>query len=176
MATFDDPRISAILRGRREIRRVPFPTGKADAPKIEIGVRILTDDEQDIARLNAQRYVERVGCKIVIDPEMFDRAYQREVVSLAFFDVDTITAKDPRPFFPDADAVRSLDPVLVVSLFEIYADQQDYVNPALSLSPEQITELRDRLGKEQSAEGLLSVLDARSLRSLLRSMGAALAK
>lgn len=172
MSRFDDPRITQMLEGRRAIRTLPFPGCEDQANPPKIGFRILLGDEGDRASVEAQRYIEKIGAKIPIDPEMYDRELIRQQLALCCIDPDS-DPKNPRPFFPDADEVRRLDVVIQRALWQCYLDHLDFVDPSVSLTAEQVAELRDRLGKEQSAEAMLSVLDARSLRSLVRSMASA---
>lgn len=166
MADFSDPRIARVLAGRRDVLRVPFPGTERDASPVEVGIRILLDDELDDARLEAVRYLKAKKFDVQIDPEILDRAIVREVISRACVDPE----KPDRPFFASAEQVRQLDAVLVATFHQHYLDHADEVNPTLRLTEEGADELAERLGKEQGASVLLSSLDAPTLRSLVRTL------
>lgn len=174
MATFDDARITEILKGRRAVRRVPFPGPGVD-DGVEIGVRLLADQEIDDARLEAQRYIER-RCRLVkldytkvieADEEALQRACEQEIVFRAFVDPDT---DPPRPFFSTLAQVRSLDSVTLRSLIDVYLDHQEVVLPGVTLSDEDVEKLVDALGKGQEPQGVLAHFAPSTLRLFVRSM------
>ena len=181
MNTFDDRRVQEILKGRRASRVLPFP---GDDERT-IGIRLLADQEIDNARLDALVHLSRHMPAIpemslerlcLVDPELLDREVQRQVIYKAFVNPDTIKNPEPEPFFADPDDVRGLDSVMVETLHQAYLNHQEYANPQSTLTDEQVDELVDTLGKEQSGPDILSLLDARSLRILVHSMAARLAK
>lgn len=169
MARFDDEAIARFLRGRREVARIPFP----GLPKTEVGVRILTDDQLDAARLSAAAYCKKRGADVSIDPEFFDRAVQREIVALAIVDPDA-PADEPRTFFASAEDVRQLDASILLTLWQSYLAHADAVSPLRKLDESEVRDLVEALGKGSPPAGLLSGLDAGSLRRLSISLALAL--
>lgn len=174
-------RISAMLRGRRSIRTLdlPWAPNEEEAEVIEVGVRILLDDEIDDARLDAVQYVQGrakarrldLNAMLAVDPEIVDREITRQLIFRAFVQPkEDLEKKDHLPFFPAPQAVRQLDSVMVETLFETYIDQQNYVNPLRTIDEDEARELVDALGKEHGAEVILSQYDAPSLRSLLHTL------
>ena len=174
---FDDVAIQGILQGRRVIGRAAFP-GQAG---VTIGVRLLSDRDIDLARFEAQIYLE-AQCKkvqltlasfVAVDPESLDREHQRQVLLRAFVDPDTPVER-PTMFFSDISQVRSLDSVLVTQLWEIYVDHQDTVNPRLRLTEEGVESLVEGLKEPQSATLILAGFDRPTLVSLVRSLASRL--
>jgi len=176
---FDDAKIQAIILGRRVIGRSQFP-GTSD---IDIGVQLLSERQIDLARFEAQMYLEAQAKKVQlplltfvqIDPESLDREHQRQVILSAFVDMDTSVDLPPdrRPtFFRNIEEVRSLDSVLTQQLWEIYVDWQDVVNPRLNLTEEEVGELVASLKDEQTAKVILAPLDRETLTGLVRSLAA----
>lgn len=181
MSTFDDQRVQEILKGRKAARVLPFPGEDSKT----IGVRLLTDEEIDHARLDALVYISRhmpaipelsLERLLFADPELLDREVQRQVIHKAFVNPDQINDPAPDPFFLDPDDVRRLDSVMIETLHQVYLNHQEYANPLSDITEEQAEELVDALGKGPNAPDILSLLDARSLRILVRILGARLAK
>lgn len=169
MATFDDEQIQAMIAGRRRTRRVPFPVVEG----VDIGLRLLTEDELDDARTEAVEYAKRKKFDPLLDPESITRAIQREILSRACVDPDD-PSDDPRPFFSSSESVRKLDAPMVAYLFSNYAELGEIVSPWRSLDEGARGALLEALGKEPSAPEMLSTLDRSSLASLCRSMASAL--
>lgn len=177
MARFTDERVQAIVAGRRSVGRVAFP-GQTD---VEVGVRLLTERDIDLARFEAQMYLERQAKKLRLDmvdlvrtdPESLDREHQRQVILAAFVDPDS-PAERPRSFFDDIEQVRSLDSVLTQRLWELYVEWQDTVNPRYSLTEEEVTALLDALKDEPVAKVLLGTFERETLQSLVRFLGSQL--
>lgn len=174
MARFSDEDVSKILLGPAAVSRVAFPMAQG----IEVGLRCLSDNEIDKARVAAHCYLEGI-CKradlglrsfVDIDPESLNREQQRQIIALAFVDAD----KPDRPFFDDAIQVRRLSSVVVARLWELYLDHQDKVNPYFSLSKEQMTELADALKKGLDATDLLAGFGRDTLCSLVRTLASQL--
>jgi hypothetical protein len=174
---FSDERIQGIIHGRRVVGRSPFPGNK----DVEIGVRLLSERDIDLARFEAQMYLEsqakRVQLDMIrfvqIDPESFDREHQRQVIFRAFVDPDTPEER-PETFFADASEVRSLDSVLTQQLWEIYVDWQDTVNPRITLTEEEVVDLVEALKKERMANHILASFGRNTLTSLARTLAARL--
>jgi len=178
---FDDTAVQGIVQARRAIGRSAFP-GKAD---VEIGVQLLSERDIDLARFEAQMYLDRQAKKVQlsliefvqVDPESLDREHQRQVIQRAFVDIDSDAALPPekRPtFFRNIEEVRSLDSVLTQQLWEIYVDWQDTVNPRLTMSEEEVSALIASLKDEQMSRLILAPLERETLQSLVRSLGARL--
>lgn len=166
MATFDDARIAEILMGRRAVRVYPLPFAR----EIEVGVRLLSEQEIDEARLEAQRYVKKVNADVSVDGDFIERETRRQIVWRAFVDA----ADKERPFFASDALVRGLDAEMVTALFELYYEHQSWVSPLRNLDADGVKELADALGKASNAPALLLDCDSATLRSLCISMALAL--
>jgi hypothetical protein len=162
MAKWTDDSVRAALGGRFKPSTYPFP-GK---PEIMVGIKLLTDNELDKVRLQAAVFVKSQQADLNIDPEFFDRAIHRELISRAYVDPD----KPDEPFFPSQKDVAELDNLSVRSLYELYVTHQQSLDPYAFCSPEQVEKLVDTLGKSESSVGLLNLYDAPSLRSFVLSM------
>lgn len=183
-----DERFRAILRGRREIRRVPLPGDDGDPPA-EIGIRVLTEEEIDQCRAEAVQHVHlkaqtlkalklSADALLDADPDLLEREQTRLMIYRATLDVDSIEAEGgPQPFFVSPTAVRQADSVFVQTLWELYCAHQDYVNPIGSMGETEVEELIETLGKGQTAAKVVfGQCDAPTLRRLLLSMVSLLAK
>lgn len=164
---FTSEHLQAILRGRREVRPVPFP----GADGVRIGVRILVDEELDYARIEAQRYVKKLGVDLDVDPELLDREVERQVIWRAFVNVEN---PEHPAFFPSDRDVRSLDSVTVRALFNLYREHQEYVSPLIALDEGGQKALIDALGKGLDPEVAFSAFDSNTLRRLCLSMASQL--
>ena len=166
-----------MLRGRRAVRLVPFPGFGTDEEPIHVGVRILTEEEVDAARTEATQYVEGLARKykvdaremLSLDAETLDREVQRQLVFRAFMDPEKVDADGVMraPFFVAAQGVRQLDTVMQQTLFNVYLDHQNYVNPMRGMSEGEVAELSEALGKGAEPPVLLGLYDAPTLRSLV---------
>ena len=178
---FDDTYVQGIIQGRRVIGRARLPGD----PDTEIGVQLLSERDIDMARFEAQMYLERHAKKVQlsliefvqIDPESLDREHQRQIIQRAFVDIDSDPALPPdkRPtFFHNIEQVRSLDSVLTQQLWEIYVEWQDTINPRLSLSEEEVGELVASLKEGPTASLILGHFERGTLQSLVRFLAARL--
>ena len=166
-------RIRAMLRGRREVRMVPLPGFGYGEELLMVGIRVLTEEEVDAARAEATQYARNLASKyridaremLSIDAEVLDREVQRQLVYRAFVDPDKGEG-DYKPFFKAPQAVRQLDSVMQQTLFNMYLDHQNYVNPLRGLEEDDVTALVEALKKTPETEALLGLYDARSLRTL----------
>jgi hypothetical protein len=172
---FDDVAVQGILQGRRVIGRSFFPGSK----EIEIGIRLLTDRDIDLARFEAQMYLNK-QCKKVdlslsefvnIDPESLDREHMRQVLLRAIVDPDSPPER-PRPFFSNIEEVRALDSVMVQQLWVQYVDWQDAVNPRFKLTEEEVEQLAANLKDEPTAKVILAPFEHATLASLVRFLAA----
>lgn len=162
MAKWTDDSVRAALGRRFEVATYPFP-GKTE---IKVGIKLLTDAELDQVRLQAADFVKRQKADLSIDPEFFDRAIHRELISRAYVDPD----RPGEPFFPSQNDVALLDNLAVRSLYELYITHQQSLDPYAFCPPDEVDKLVDTLGKSESSVGLLNLFDAPTLRSLLLSM------
>lgn len=166
MAKWTDESVRAALGGRFKVQTYPFP-GK---PELSVGIKLLTDSELDKVRLQAAVFVKGQAADLNIDPDFFDRAVHRELISRAFVDPE----RPSEPFFPSQNDVAELDNLLVRSLYELYVTHQQALDPYAFCPPEDVEKLVETLGKSESSVGLLNLYDAPTLRSLLLSMGSML--
>lgn len=182
----DADRIKEMLKGRRAVRVVPFPA-MPGASVANVGIRVLTGEEVDEARLDAVQYVQQRAQARGIDPllmmqldaEILDEDTKRALIYRAFVkpDPDPKT-KEHATHFDFLESVRKLDTVMVNQLHQMYLEQQERVNPLLGdLSDDAVRELADALGKpeeELTASLILSQYDAPTLRRLLRILASRL--
>lgn len=162
MAKFSDASVQAALSGRRGAREYPFP----GAEKVMVGVKLLSDEEVDGARLQAQQYVLGKKCELMVDPEFFDRALKREIISRAFVDAEN----HDHAFFGSQKDVAELDASTVLACFELYGMHQMQVDPYSHCSPEEVAELVELLGKSPDSAATLRLFDAPTLRSFVASL------
>lgn len=148
----------------------------------EIGLMLVSDRDVDVAKFDAQMYLER-QCKrvqlelrdfIVIDPDSLDRETYRQILLKAVVDPGS-TYDNPIPFFDNIDQIRSLDSVLVQQLWDAYCDYQDVVNPRLKLTEKGAEELADALKEPLGAKVVLAHFERETLCSLVRILAAPLA-
>jgi hypothetical protein len=165
MATFADARVQEMLRGRKAVRVYSMPF----AHEIEVGVRVLSDQEIDDCRLEAQRYVEKRGAKMDIDPDFLERETRRQIIWRAFVDA----ADRESAFFASDAAVRELDAEMVRSLFDLYSEHQVFVSPFRHLDAAGVKELAEALGKEHDARAYLADCGSDTLRSLCLTLASA---
>lgn len=166
MPKFSDSSVRAALSGRLAVRVYPFP----GADDVSVGVRMLRDHELDSARAAASDFVRKHKIELVIDPEFFDRAIKREVISRAFVDA---SAPDDA-FFGSQDDVADMDAALVAACFELYSRHQIYVDPYSHCDAEEVDELLELLGKSGTSAETWRLFDAPTLWSFVLSMGARL--
>ena len=172
-----------MLKGRQDVRVLPFP-GIPDTEDdiVEVGVRVLLDNEVDDARLEATQYLigkakaMRIDYGLLLhsDPELLQREIQRQLVYRAFVQPEPEENGEHKSFFPSPQAVRQLDAVIVETLDEIYDDQQEHVNPLTGMSDEAVRERADTLGEGRGAEAILNSCDAPTLRTLVRILASRL--
>lgn len=170
MATFTDERVQKILKGQRDIGRAPFP-GSTD---VVMGVRVLSDEEIDDARLDAQALLTKrcrsrnldVETYVKVDPEPLERAVEHEIIWRAFVDTDNPDIA----FFPSPDEVKSLPSVTVRALLDIYLDHQETVCPRITLGEADVERLVDALGKEHEPQVILAQFAPETLRLCVRSL------
>ena len=180
MTDFSDDRVRDMLRGRRAVKVIPMP-GTDEDSGILVGVRILTEEEVDAARLDAVQYVNslakraRVDARdmLSVDAELLDREIQRQLVQRSFLNPEKGEG-DYKPFFPAPQAVRQLDTTLQQTLFHVYLDHQNYVSPLRGMGEAEVRELAEALGKEPTARARLGLYDAPTLRTLVHILAAQL--
>lgn len=156
MAKFTDDRVRVIVLGpKRAFRTIQFP----GRPEVLVALRALAEHEIDAARVEGQRQFMSV-CKarewtperaIQIDPLMFARLVDRQIIWRAYFDAETITRESPEPFFPNDTDVAELDSVTTSDLLSAYVEHQEFVSPARSLGESEVRELVDEMGKGSPA-------------------------
>lgn len=146
-----DERIAAMLRGRRAVRMVPLPGFGEDSELVMVGIRVLTEEEIDAARAEATQYVRSLATKyrldvremLSVDAENLDREVQRQLVYRAF--VDGSGEGEPKLFFNGIGRVRQLDSVMQQTLFTMYLDHQNYVNPLRGMDEDDVAGLVEAL-------------------------------
>jgi hypothetical protein len=166
MPKFSDASVREALSGRLAIRCYPFP----GAEDVDVGVRMLRDQELDAARTAAQDFVKKHKVELVIDPEFFDRAIKREIISRAFYDA----ASPDEPFFSSQNEVAALDATLVAACFELYTRHQVTVDPYAHCDAEEVDELLELLKKSETSAETWRLFDAPTLWSFVLSLGSRL--
>lgn len=192
----NDERYRAMLQGRRAVRRIPFPGAPApqdgSAPAHELGVRILTADEQAMARGDATQYVAARAKALsisaaelmLIDPELFDLEVQRCMIQRAFVQPEPDDKGNYEPMWPSPTAVRQLPDVMVAALFDVYRAHQDFTSPLVSAGEfdEVFEDLKKGDGASATTEALtqleltLMLYDAPTLRRCSRTLAELLVK
>lgn len=174
MARFTDDRIRAIITQVREPRVVEFP----GQPEVKVAVRALADDEYDGCRVEAQRKIWDLSnqrgwdpVKVVdIDPTLMERFVEREVIVRAYFDAETVNQTNLIPFFSSTSELVSCGSVVISDLMKTYTEHQEWVNPTVTLSGDDVKELCQELGKGRAFGLSLAAIEHASLRRLLVSM------
>lgn len=174
MAKFSDETVGAVLRGTRAILPYAWPHKR----ELRVGVRVLSDEETDACRLQGQVLVREWAkargydptTVVDIDPEIFQRMTQREVIFAAFYDVETIASPKPERFFSTPHEVRSLTTPEVHSLFELYTQHQAVIMPLRLGEEEEVSALEEALGKGQHGSEFLGAYDRSTLLRLLLSL------
>lgn len=166
MAKFSDESVRTALAGRKVVRVYPLPGVEG----VSVGVRMLSDLELDGVRLRAQDYVKARKCELVIDPEFFDRAIQREAIAQAFVDPD----KHEEPFFASPEEVAQLDAQAVRACWELFQRHQISMDPFAHCTREEVDELVELLGKSGDTEALSKLFEPSTLWSFVASMASVL--
>lgn len=162
MAKFNDEAVRAALSGRKAVLEYPLP----GAESIKVGVRMLADAEVDSARLTAQAYVVTNKCELLVDPEFFDRALNREIISRAFVDAEN----HDHAFFGSMKDVAEMDPAQVKACFELYRLHQMQMDPYAHCPAEEVAQLVELLGKSPDKKAILSLFDGDTLQSFVLSL------
>jgi hypothetical protein len=165
---FSDAQVSAVLQGRRSIKKINFPPLGC-----VVGIRILTEAECDAAKLEAARYCGVCKVDLDIDPEFYDREIRRQIVWRAVFDADS-PAETPEPFFPSDKDVRSLDTGIVSMLFDAYAEVLEEVVPQRTLDEKGVGALLEALKKGDEPMEVLKFFAPDTLRLCVRSLASML--
>jgi hypothetical protein len=154
MAKFSDERVNALILGpKRSFRTIQFP----GRPEVLVAVRALAEHEIDACRVEGQRgflaqckqrewIPERAN---QIDPLMFARLTDRQIIWRAFYDPDTTQRADPEQFFASEADVASLDSVTTSDLLSAYVEHQEFVSPLRTLVAPEVDQLVEALGKER---------------------------
>lgn len=180
---FTDKEAHTILRGTRAFVTYAWPGGSAEDQKaLSVACRVLTEAEIDDARVEAQARVrdeaKRRGwdanSAVDMDPDLLQRAIDREVVFRAFYDPATTASEKPERFFPTPADVRSLDAVTLTRLASLYVEHQQTVSPLRHASDEEVTAIVEALGKAREPRAALAPYARSSLESLVLSMASRL--
>ena len=130
MAKFTDPEIAKRLLAARKPETIELQL--EDGAPIRVAVRLLSEAEVDASRRQAQVDV-RAWAKqrgydpnsvVDLDPDMLERAVQRQVICRAFYDAETLGKDKPEPFFPSTGDLDALAPTTTQALWEAYAEHQ----------------------------------------------------
>lgn len=178
MARFSDQRVAAILAGKRDFGIYPFPGLEG----VEVAIRVLTDYELDQCRLAAQKWVrdqcKRRGWKteaaVEVDPQLLDRAIERELLWWACYDSETVSDDEPVRFFEKSLDVGKLDQTQIAALTSAYIERQQWTTPLLQADDEEVDELIEALGKAQVPEVFLGRYAPSTLSRLLITLASRL--
>lgn len=171
--TARDERVLEILRGTRVFRDVEFPGREG----LVVSVRCLTEAELDNARVATQVGVRTIAqmrgwdptSVVDVDPDLFQRLLEREIVQRAFYVADGAVEKRV-PFFPSTrDVAELLDSVAMTRLMDAYIEHQQRVSPMRDVPEGEIGALIERMGKESAPELVLAAFGPDTLRRLLLS-------
>jgi len=128
--------IDAAIKARRAPASYPFP-GIDGAVVL---VRLLSDREIDLARIEAQRYATRSKADLSLDPEFLEREVQRQIVWRALLDPEAREGGHVSLFPSDAD-LRELPAAVIEALFRLYLEHQDRTCPMQRIEADKIPEL-----------------------------------
>ena len=161
-----DEQVRLALTQRLKPKRYAFPGIDGQF----VAVKALTDTEMDGCRMRATEYLKRSKManqlELAVDPNFYNRALHREVISASFRDPESVEDF----YFPKADDVASLDNVTVAVLYELFCSHQDAMDPYASVSEEEVDALVAQLGKDVKLEEILNSFDADTLRRCVRSL------
>lgn len=181
MAKITDAQVMSVLQGVRSLRPVVYP-GTEGGTEVKVAVRVLSDEEIDLCRDQAQAMLRTKAAQrgwdpvavTDIDPDSFERLVQRQIVWRAFYDVDTVAKDRPEQFFPTYVDVAQRPAAEVQRLFQLYLEHQAFVAPLRSADEEQVKEIVDALGKGLGSPAVLDGFERSTLVSLCISMARAL--
>ena len=172
---FEDPQIQDLLKNRKKIGRFLFPGTEG----FEVGVRLLTEKQVDVAYLKAQVHLSGL-CKkaglefaelLLAQPELMDQESQRQLLLVALVTPESDPER-PDPFFKKEDHIRELDNVMMRLLWSEYQGWVDQNTLREQISEEQMREIVEALKKDPDSLAGLARWNADSLANLLRFMAA----
>lgn len=149
MAKYSDPQVAAQLAAARAFQTIDVPT--EDGEELRVAVRLLSDAEIDACRQQAQVTIRTwakgrgfdANAVVDFDPDMLERALQRQMVWSAFYDIETIAKEKPERFFPTYDDVARLAAVTTQSLWEAYLEHQSRVIARRNVTTERVKEIAE---------------------------------
>lgn len=155
--------ISAHTREQLKPRPAKYPG--TDAP---IFVRLLTDQEIDDAKLEAQRYIAKRKANVDIDPEYYDREVQRQIIWHAVLHGEPDDKGERAPVFAADSDVRKLSSVEIDGLWRLYLENQERSSVLRDLTDDQVRDLVESVARnEREVTNELGLLDPASLVRLL---------
>jgi len=128
--------IDAAIKARRAPASYPFP----GIDSATVLVRLLSDREIDLARIEAQRYATRSKADLTLDPEFLEREVQRQIVWRALLDPEAREGGHV-PLFPSDADLRELPAAVIEALFRLYLEHQDRTCPMQRIEADKIPEL-----------------------------------
>src|SRR3972149_7124131 len=149
--TARDERVLEILRGTRSFREVEFPGREG----VTVAVRCLGEAKLAGARIAAQVVVRNVAqtrgwepsSVVDVDPDLFQRMMEREIVQRAFYVGEADAKGERRAFFPSTrDVAEILDSVAMTRLMEAYLEHQQRVSPLRDVPQGDLEALVAQLG------------------------------
>lgn len=176
MAKFSDDRVRAILLGSRAPVVYRVPVGDAH---IEVAIRVLSDADLDAARIAGQGELREWAKKrgwpdpsIVadIDPGLLARFIERQYLWRACLDPETVGNDEPARFFDSPADLQRLDSTVVTRLGELFLEHQEWANPAIGLSTDEVEELIDALGKSEAPAVFLGAYAPSTVRRFALSL------
>lgn len=164
--------------------RVRFPFLEEGGEPVEMGVRLLNDEDLDRCRLDAVQWVRGQADRLkipggapallAINADLLDRETDRMVVSQAFLDVETLDQDEPEKFFASPQQVRGLGTLTIDGLIQLYRGHAESVNPYHGLSEEEVSGLVDAMGKDsaqrEAALSMWGLYDVHTLQSFVRTL------
>lgn len=165
--------IRKLIRERQRPSATTLP-----ASDLACGVRLLSDVEIDQCKVAAFKYLDGlarergidVGRFIDADPEAYDRERTRQILFRAFVAPQSDEDAPTVSLFPSVDVVRDLDAVLVNSMLAVYVDHQEVRATERALDGDAVSRFVNECSDQTMADLMLSQLDARTLRSLVRAL------
>lgn len=165
---YSDARIREMIAGRKAPKAYEVP----GLDGVRVAIQLLSDEDIDNCRIEAQRYCARQKVDVDIDPDFLERETRRQIIWRSMREVD----HPERPFFASDREVREVDAELLAMMFALYFEHQAWVSPMRALNREQVQELAEVLGKapRDTAPAILAGYDSSTLRDLCISLASAL--
>lgn len=164
-----DARAQLVNRAREQLSPGDY---KFPGTEVPIKVRLLTENDVDNAKIEAQRFVRKIKADLEIDPDFLDREVQRQIVWRSMFEPIASNGELVPLYASDKD-VRGLDTVTLEALWNLYLEHQERKSTYRHLDQAVIDQLAETVRATPAAAAFdLSRLDHPTLVRLVVSLAA----